>query len=57
VECGKISAHSRVCCNVQEGRARMAVSLDTAVLVVKLGKRFGHITYCVEAALKLMGNI
>jgi hypothetical protein len=35
----------------------MAVSLAAAVLVVKLGKRFGHNTYCVETALKLMGNI
>ena len=42
---------------MHDGRDRMAVSLDTAVLVVKLSKRFGHITYCVEAALKLTGNI
>jgi len=34
----------------------MAVSLVTAVLVVKLSKRFGHVTYCVQAALKLIGN-
>jgi hypothetical protein len=53
VECGKILAHSRVCCNVHGGRARMAVSLVRAVILVKLCKRFGHVTYCVKAAVKL----
>ena len=54
MECGKISAHSRVCYNVHDGRARVAFSVDRTVLVVKLSKRFGHVTYCVEAALKLI---
>jgi len=31
----------------------MAVSLVRSVLLVKLSKRFGHVTYCVEAAVKL----
>jgi len=54
VKCGKISAHPRVCCNVHGGRARVAVSLVTAVLVVKLSERCGHVAFSVEAALKLM---
>jgi hypothetical protein len=41
---------------VHDGRARMSVSLVMAVLVVKLSIRFGHVTYCVQAAVKLMGN-
>lgn len=54
MECGNVSAHSRVCCNVHDGRARMAVSIVNAVLVIKLSKIFDHITYFVEVAPKLV---